>query len=57
MKRYVVSVTRISYGFRDIEVEAKSRSEAKSKALEEAMHLLFEADDFDYKVDSINEKK
>ena len=48
-KKFSVSVTRISYSTREIEVSATNRNEAKNKALDVAGSYEFTEHDAEYK--------
>lgn len=50
MAKYNISVTRIGYACRTIEVEADSQAEAEDLALEEAPNLEFSEHDSDYEI-------
>jgi hypothetical protein len=56
-KKYVVSVCRTGYGFRDIEVEAKDEKEALKLALDEAGNHEFSEKTADYTTDGLTEKQ
>ena len=49
--KWKVDVLRIGYGRKEIEVEADSADEAKSKALDEAGNQEFSEHHSDYKAD------
>lgn len=51
MKKFIVSVCRIGYGYRDIEVEAQSQGEAEVKARERASGIYFDTKDAEYRVE------
>lgn len=55
MKKFTVTVTRISYSSKEIEVEAENEDDAKEKALDEAGDHEFSEKDADYKVEHVNE--
>lgn len=52
-QKYKVTVSRISYSARTIEVEAESDIEAYDKALDEAGNYEFSESNADYEVESI----
>lgn len=54
-KKYVVTMCRISYGFRDIEVEAETEEEATTKAHDTAGDYLYDEKTSDYEVDAVRE--
>jgi hypothetical protein len=55
MKKYNVSVVRVSYCSREIEVEASSEEEAGMLAVEKAGDYEFNEHDADYSVDDVEE--
>lgn len=55
-KKYVVSVCRTAYAFRDIEVTAQSEKEALELALEDAGNHEFSEKTADYTTDGLREK-
>jgi len=55
-KKYIVSVCRISYAFRDIEVEAVDENHAMRLAREEAGNHEFSEKSADYTADVVREK-
>lgn len=55
-RKYVVSVCRTSYAFRDIEVRAKNEKEAKRLALDQAGDHEFSEKDADYETTNVSEK-
>lgn len=57
MPKFIVSVRRTSYAFKDIEVEANSRDEARNKAYDEAGDYEYSEKDADYKVEYIHQKE
>lgn len=55
MKKFKVSVVRISYAVREIEIEAESEEAAKELALDEAGNYEFSEHNSDYEVESVFE--
>ena len=55
MKKYKVSIVRIAYAFRVIEVEANDESDANDIAIEEAGNLDFSESSSEYQVDYTEE--
>lgn len=55
MPKFTIPVTRIGYGYRDIEVEAQSQEEANEKALNEAGNYEFSERESDYIVQDMPE--
>ena len=55
-QKYVVAVTRTSYAFRNIEVEASNDKEAKRLALDTAGNYEFTEKDASYEVDAIHKQ-
>lgn len=55
MPKFTIPVTRIGYGYRDIEVEAESQEEAENKALDEAGNYKFSEKESDYIIQDVPE--
>jgi hypothetical protein len=57
MPKFIVSMRRTGYAFRDIEVEAGDYNEAREKAYDEAGDYDYSEKDADYKVEYIHQKE
>jgi hypothetical protein len=56
MKKYKITVLRIGYAFKEIEVEADSQEEAKAAALEVAGGEEFSENNAEYEINNIQEE-
>ena len=57
MNKYIVSVTRISYASRDIEISAASKDEAVEIALDTCGDYQYSEKDAEYSIEQISEQK
>jgi hypothetical protein len=54
MKKYIVSVSRISYGWRDIEITAASEAEARATALDLCGDYEYSEKDAEYSIEQVS---
>lgn len=55
LRRFTVSMTRIGYAHRDIEVEASSEAEAREKAEEVAGNYVYSEHTSEYEVQAVTD--
>jgi hypothetical protein len=56
MKKYIVSVLRVSYGWRDIEITANSEAEARDTVLDLCGDYEFSEKDAEYSIEQVSDQ-
>ena len=56
MKKFIVSVCRTSYAWRDIEINAASEAEARATVLDTCGDYEYSEKDADYSIEQISEE-
>jgi hypothetical protein len=55
--KFLIDMVRISYGFREFEVEAETEDEAREKALDVAGDYEFNEKNAEYRIDWMGKKE
>ena len=56
MKKYIVSVVRVSYGCRNIEITANSEAEARATVLDWCGDYEFSEKDAEYSIEQVSDQ-